>query len=429
MQHLLAPARVSLHPSLGARFVRGGGGSATFHALLIALLAVAGGGTVAMPAVQPSPRVVALPSLGATFDTPPRREPESPFREQPDEPVPEHLPLTVRNFVSGEEFTIDLARIRQHRNDLFPFVTWDLRVLNDRPAASGAGIAWPSAFAPASGTTSAPLTLSPGAMQALIDRAWSRRDRWTNLSELVTLARQYDPDAGDLATAFNGYVTQNVPQPYEDWALPDPVFWITVTLAADDASILQFTIDYLKEHPASRVSTELLFLLDQSAETSCDVLGDVLKAGTTDLPLEGTRRGNLDAYDLATSLAAAYRQWLVKYRVNAAERCATARTMILRRIIDTSPDGYGAADARFRLGELLWTTGRRDEAVAWWRGMTTDERTVYARAARELRGAIDDGAVTGNPARINGLLLAEARRWRERAGSRLDYFGSAANRF
>jgi hypothetical protein len=429
MQHLLAPPRVAVYPGTLARLVRGGSGSAALHAVLVALLAVAGGGGMTTLASQAGPRVVTLPSLGATRHGPQRREPESPFREKPDDQAPGAIPLIVRNDVTGDEFTIDLARIRQRRNDLFPFVTWDLRVLGERQGTSAAGIEWPSTLAPPSPSALKSLVLSPGALQALIDRAWSRRERWTNLSELVTLADQYDPDEGDLPSAFHGYVTANVPQPYEDWARPDPVFWTTLTMAGDDAPLLEFTLGYLHRHPASRVTTELLFLLDYSAETSCDVLGDVLRVGTDQLSLEGTRRGNPDAYELATSLAATYRAWLLKYHVNPAERCANARKEILRRIIETSPGGYGAADARFRLGEMLWRTGRRADAVTWWRGMTTDQRNVYGRVSHELLGAIDDGAAVDNPGRINRVLLDEERRWRERADDRLDYFGWTANRF
>jgi hypothetical protein len=78
---------------------------------------------------------------------------------------------------------------------------------------------------------------------------------------------------------------------------------------------------------------------------------------------------------------------------------------------------------------MLWTAGRRDEAVTWWRGAAPDERDNYARVMRDLRGAIADGAHVSNTSRIDQLLRDEERRWRERAGARLDYFGTSANRF
>ena len=430
MVHLLAPARVALHPSLAARIIRGGTGSTLAHAVLVALLVLAARAMTGPAGLPQGPRVIALTSPPDSPATPQRREPKAPFEERADEHPPTTLPLTVRNYVSGDELTIDLARIRQRRNDLLPFVTWDLRLLGERRATDRAnGIAWPSAFLSSPSASSQALELSPGNLQSLIDRAWSRRERWVNLGELVALSNRYDPDRGDLARAFNGYVTQNVPQPYEDWAFPDPVFWITLTLAADDAPLLEFVFEYLKQHPSSRVTTELLFLLDYSAETSCDVLGQVLAVQTGTLPLDVTRRSNPDAYGLASSLSAAYWSWIRRYHVDPTERCIVARTAILQRIIESSPQGYGATDARFRLGEMLWNLGRHDEAVRWWRNMTPDERNAYERVARELRGAIEDGAVENRPGRIDHILTDEERRWRERAGDRIDYFGLEANKF
>lgn len=427
MLYLLSPARVALCPSAPTRYVRGGSGSIAAHALMLLAWSFAGTGSVTT-AVMPGLRAPLISTVSPPVASL-RREPEAPFRDSENDPAPATIPLTVRDYVSGDAVTIDLARIRQRRNDLFPFVTRDLRALGERPETSQSRkLEWPSSH-PAAVTPTQRLLLSEDALQMLVDRAWSRRERWTNLAELVSLTERFDPDAGDLARAFNAYVTQNVPQPYEDWAFPDPVFWMTVTLAADDAPLLEFVLAYLRQHPSSRVTTELLFLLDRSAETSCDVLSDVLMVGTERLPLDATQRSNPDAYALAESLAVAYRSWIVKYHVNAAERCIAARTAILRRIIETSPERYGAADARVRLGAMLWKLGRRGDAVNWWRRIGTDERTEYARTARELLGAIQDGADLNGPARITRILSDEERRWRERATERLSYFGWTADKF
>src|SRR3954471_2975183 len=199
MRHLLAPPRVVLHPPIAARLLRGGSASVIAHALLVLVLALAARGITANPPLPRTPRVVLLAALPGNPGTPPRREAEAPFRERPDQHAPDTLPLTVRNYVSGDELTIDLVRIRQRRNDLFPFVTWDLRALGERPTGAAKGIEWPSAFLPGSSASTQPLSLSPDALQALIDRAWSRRERWVNLHELVTLTARFDPDTGDLA--------------------------------------------------------------------------------------------------------------------------------------------------------------------------------------------------------------------------------------
>src|SRR3954469_11450814 len=185
MRHLLAPPRVVLHPPIVARLVRGGSASVIAHGLLVLVLALAGRATTANPPLPRTPRVVLLSALPGNPESPPRRELEPPFRDGPDEHAPDALPLTVRNYVSGDAFTIDLARIRQRRNDLFPFVTWDLRILGERPARDRTtGLEWPSPFAPAVPAGTKPLAPSDDALQMLVDRAWSRRERWTNLAEL-----------------------------------------------------------------------------------------------------------------------------------------------------------------------------------------------------------------------------------------------------
>src|SRR6478735_10197554 len=159
MLYLLTPARVVLYPSVAARYVRGSSGSVAAHALLLLALSFAGSGTMT-PTLN-----VPIISTASPFVPSSRREPEAPFRENENERAPAAIPLTVRDYVSGDTVTIDLARIRQRRNDLFPFVTRDLRVLGERPATSqSAGIEWPAAFSPPRSRTT-PLSLPDDALQ------------------------------------------------------------------------------------------------------------------------------------------------------------------------------------------------------------------------------------------------------------------------
>ncbi|MEO8483404.1 MAG: hypothetical protein ABI634_14415 [Acidobacteriota bacterium] len=60
------------------------------------------------------------------------------------------------------------------------------------------------------------LSLGPAALQALIDRTWSRRDRWQAMQPLLKLADQYSPAAGDVPRLFRAYGEQNMGQYYED---------------------------------------------------------------------------------------------------------------------------------------------------------------------------------------------------------------------
>jgi hypothetical protein len=246
---------------------------------------------------------------------------------------------------------------------------------------------------------------------------------------MVRLAERYSGDRGDLAAVFSAYVQQNVPQPYRDWSDPDPVYWITLMLAADDGPLVEFVARYLRRYPTNRVSIELLFLLDASAESSCDVLSRVLRAGTPELPLSVTQVDNPDAFALAVSLATAYRGWIIRQRATVPARCVDSRVDILRRIIDTSPDGYGASDARFRLGQMLWTASRRTEAVDWWGGMSEDGRNQHRQAQQALLGAIAEGAPESNPGRLTRILLDEEQRWRDTSAARLDHFGLRPTEF
>lgn len=409
------------------RVLRGGIGSSLVHGALALLLLIGSRAdrsrTTAFAPPLPVVQVAATPA-----DAGPHRDPDLPFRDEPDQSG--QIPLSLDNGPSGANFNIDLARIRERRNDLFPFVTWDLSFLRRRPGDERAGmLEFETGVAPIDPAGGPLLRLPPGERQAIVDRAWSRRYRWSNLDEIVRLSDRYNPNEGDLPAVVREYVEQNIPQPYEDWSDPDPVYWITLMLAADDAPLVEFVARYLRRYPASRVSTELLFLLDASAESSCDVLQRVLRAGTSDLPLAVTQLDSPEAFELATALASGYRSWIFRHKADVPQRCVSARIAVLRRIIDTSPDGYGVADAKFRLGQLLWTTDRRAEAVEWWAGMQPDERLQYAPARRAILGALADGAPDHNPSRISSILLDDERRWRIAAGDRLDHFGVSASEF
>jgi len=78
---------------------------------------------------------------------------------------------------------------------------------------------------------------------------------------------------------------------------------------------------------------------------------------------------------------------------------------------------------------MWWNRARTDDPVRWWRAFRPDERTEYERTARELLGAIADGAGQESPTRVTRILSDDERRWRERAAERLAYFGWTADKF
>jgi hypothetical protein len=412
------------------RWLRGGIGSVLAHAILAALLTI--------PFTEPGRRPDSPAGSGFVFpattklssDLTPHREIELPFRAPATNAAAGAMPLSMDDGPGGARFSIDLGRIRERRNDLFPFVTWDLGFLRSRPwDTHGNSLEFHSPLTDIPPPAGEVLTLSPQEVQAIVDRSFSRRHRWSNLEELVRLAERYRGDRGDLATIFREYAKQNVPQPYRHWSEQDPVFWIMLMLSSDDAPLIEFVARYLRRYPANEVSTELLFLLDASAESSCDVLGQVLLAGTPELPLRATQLRSPEAFELALSLGSAYGSWVRRHAADVPTRCTSARIAILRRIIDTSPADYGEADARFRLGELLWMARRREEAVEWWRGMASDDRDQYADARKAIMGALADSAPDYRPGRISSILHDAELRWRVAAAARLDQFGIQPTEF
>jgi inositol transporter-like SP family MFS transporter len=51
-----------------------------------------------------------------------------------------------------------------------------------------------------------------GQVQRLVDRAWSRRERWSRFATFVNLANAYHPDDGRLPAVIRAYVAQNMLQ-------------------------------------------------------------------------------------------------------------------------------------------------------------------------------------------------------------------------
>jgi hypothetical protein len=141
-----------------------------------------------------------------------------------------------------------------------------------------------------------PLTLRAGDLQALVDKAWARRDRWPAFREIARLADASNPDEGDLPALLHGYVDQDGLQPYVDAAVRDPRLWTHLGLAANHVDFIDFISRYASQHPSTRATTELFFLLDKMAQASFDAMVVLLDSDpTTDLIW--TRTANREAYD------------------------------------------------------------------------------------------------------------------------------------
>ena len=139
---------------------------------------------------------------------------------------------------------------------------------------------------------------------------------------------------------------------------------------------------------------------------------------------------------LARQIQRGYEQWM---RERGLDKATTPRATydamrakILSTIVETSPGHYGAADARFLAGRLLWDRSDITGAVQMWRGLaqtqSTDDRASYAAVRAEIGRALGpDGRV--DVVRIVGALAAERSRWLRESAERLARFGYTPQTF
>jgi hypothetical protein len=399
------------------------------HAVTLALLA-------ALPARLPSgPAEVTVAYV--TAESLKAAEPDSGDSTGPsdtaveEETVDERVSQGPGLQVAGLEF--DIEKIRRRRHVLFPFATTRLTFLDEinQRFQSAEGRPVNPLGRERRASTSPMLRLTTDAMQQLIDRSWSRRERWRNFSEIAELLEKHDPDAGDAAAVVRTYLDQNLLQPYFDGKTRDPRYWVMLGLAADHAALIDFISDFVREHPSSHVTTELLFMLDEFAQASRDAML-MLLATLPAVDLEATLGADAEAFAFAGSLFEQYRTWARREGVDETNalraRFDDVRIGILQTIIKSTPDGYGAGDARFLLGRILWDRHDAPGALRWWREMAPDARGSYAIASSaivRLLAAPD----SGTSAAISGVLGAEYRRWYTGSAERLATFGYAFDTF
>jgi hypothetical protein len=333
----------------------------------------------------------------------------------------------------AEGFTFDTSNIRAHRNILFPFLTGTLAFLDE--LRQGAEADRRRLHVPLGGRgrqrgSAKPLVMSAAARDALIDRAWSRRERWKSLQPIADLTARYDGHEGDLPAVVRGHVERNLLQPYVESLPADPRFWVVLGLASDHVEVIEFVGRYARQHPSSRTTTELLFLLDELAQASSSAWDILMDTHVDSLTL--TQASSAANLALAQQLQRGYQQWAREHAADAPEaldaRYDAMRVAILTTIIETSPAGYGAADARFLIGRLLWDRNDIAGAVRMWRAMGHDERQTYAEVRAAIRHALPPGGEV-DIVEIVGALGAERSRWLRESTDRLARFGYTPHTF
>ena len=171
----------------------------------------------------------------------------------------------------------DIDRIGGHLQVLFPFVTPGLALDAFFPSASSSThllFENPYVKPPAKGTPTLGrrLTLSTQELQALVDKSWTRANRWKAFMPIRQLTLDGDADDPVLASLIALYRDQNALQPYADGPIRDLRFWAQLGLAADHVDFIGFIRGYTSTHPSRKVTMELLFLLDTLAQANADTL-------------------------------------------------------------------------------------------------------------------------------------------------------------
>jgi hypothetical protein len=336
---------------------------------------------------------------------------------------------TESSSVALPGFTFDFGKVANRAAVLFPFLTGSLSLerLTAR-ARSQARSRLPNPLAqPPPDENRPPLVLGDAALQAAIDKSWSRRDRWRVFQTIAALATAHHPTHGRLPTLLGEYVNQNGLQPYIDAANRDPRLWVELGLAADHRDFIDFVSRFAFANPSTKATTELLFLVEKLAQGSLDALATLVDVDPAE-DLRWTRRANDEAYKAIVTIRDHYRLILDRKGLTSGQALKAhydgVRLAILESILLTTPGEYRAADARFLMGAIYWRQGRAASARRVWKEIRVDPGDHYAVASTEIAAAMRAAEERGLDApRINRILEYEHGRWVSFSFDRLWEFG------
>ena len=187
---------------------------------------------------------------------------------------------------------------------------------------------------------------------------------------------------------------------------------------------------FARQHPSSRATTELLFIIDKLVQGNRDALLELLSLKPSrDLAL--TSSVNRAAFDMMIAIQRHYATWLAEHGLDSVSairaRYDDVRLHILSTIVATTPGGYRAGDAQLLMGELLFNQGKVTEAAKRWRDSTRSVRqlrSTYVEIANALRTSPEARTKTIR----RTLEKSQAARWFVSA-DRLRQFGSSCDRF
>lgn len=330
----------------------------------------------------------------------------------------------------GQIAGADVDRIGGHLFVLFPFVNPGLALEAFFPSIpSSSRLVFDNPYARKAAKperqNGGRLAMTAAQRQALVDTSWTRGHRWRAFETIRQLTLNGAADDEGLASLIALYREQNALQPYSDGPVRDLRLWAQLGLAADHADFIGFIRGYAAAQPSTKVTTELLFLLDTLAQANADALAVLVE---TDQPgdLEWTKRLHPRAYLLAREIQRVYARDIVRFGLTTRPAIeafyARGRLSLLDRILRTTPGGYRADDARFLMGEILWNQGQADEAIRMWRGMSDrPSDATYAIVIGQLREAMRPPGP--NVRNIRFILRNQQGRWQSFSDDRLRRFG------
>jgi hypothetical protein len=413
------------------RYFSAFGGSLAFHAGVIAVLLWLTRAEMPRLAVEAT-----VPSAMPVFVVPPE-DSTYPGLKPVERGRKDRLPAldAESSAISIQGFKFDALKISDRAHVLFPFVSpgvsldhFALHATRDGEVVLRNPLARPREARKNDG---APLVLSDAAIDALIDKTWSRRERWAAFEPIRSLIERHAGNSGSLPAVIQRYTDRNALQPYQDMGIRDPRLWTQLGLAADHVSFIALIRQYAADNPGTRTTTELLFLLDRIAEASRDALG-VLLDSDPEADLRWTWRSNPAAHALVVELGRHYRAELTRRGLTTGDRITRhyddVRLAILEGVLRTTPDGYRANDARFLIGTIHWRQGKRAEALQAWQQVTDVPGDSFAAASAQLAdtlrmsktGRVPEHEVARH---VNRILKIEHGRWWDLSYDRLKRFG------
>ncbi|HEX7088028.1 MAG TPA: hypothetical protein VF198_16835 [Vicinamibacterales bacterium] len=337
--------------------------------------------------------------------------------------------------VTVDGFTFDFATVISRAGSLFPFL--DPLLLADfvEPLRAGREAPLPNPLVRPTDRPPPlpPLRASDADVQALVDQAWSRRDRWRAFRHIAALSGRHDPHEGRLVDVLRGYGDQNLLQLFVDGSVPDPRLWAQLAVAADHRAFADFILAGASRHPSTKGRAELLFLLDKILQSNLHALSLLLETNP-EIELMATRAASVEAFRALVQVRRHYMDEIERRGLDApgalVAHYGEARLTILRHLVRTTPGQYRAGDAQYLIGTVLWNRGEKEAALATWRGIVANPTDTYYATYSDILAIIRSAeSHPVQPAAIEKALARQQSAWMASSIERLLRFGYHVNTF